>query len=250
MSEAKGILIVGETIEEKIAPITAELLGCGRKLADELGEPLFGALIGSDVSGIAQELIALGADTVYTADNPILQNYQTDTYTQVMEKMCKDISPRYVLMGQTTIWRDLSPRLAFRLNTGLSTDCVDLKIDPQGKGLLQTRPVYGGNAQAIFAVENKYPQIATIRSKAFSPLAPDTTRQGNVIPVAIEIDTSKVKTKFVRKVKEEVTGVKLEDAKAVVTGGRGIGGPDGFKQLEELAAILGGAVGATRPPCD
>ena len=250
MSEAEGVLILGEILDGNLAPITGELLGCGRKLVDDLGEPLLAAFLGTGISAVAEGSIPQGADRVYIADNPYLHTYQTDAYVQVLEKMCKDLSPRILLMGQTAVGRDLAPRLAFRLAVGLSTDCIDLKIDPTSKELLQTRPIYGGNVQAIFAIESRYPHMATIRSKAFSPLEPDAGKRGDVVYYSPEINASKIKTKFIRKVKEEVTGVKLEEAKAVVAGGRGIDGPEGFRKLEELAKILGGAVGATRPPCD
>jgi electron transfer flavoprotein alpha subunit len=153
-------------------------------------------------------------------------------------------------MGQTSIGRDLAPRLAFRLKTGLSTDCIDLSIDPETKLLQQIKPVYGGNAQAIFTCDIM-PQIVTIRAKAMSPIERDDSRKGEVIPIKIEIDTSAIRTKIVAKVREEVAGIKLEDAPVIVSGGRGIGGPEPFKTtLKELADILHGAVGATRPPAD
>lgn len=250
MAEAKGVLILGEILNGSLAPITGELLGCGRKLADELGEPLAAALLGTGLAGPARNAITLGADTVYTADDPALANYQTGPFLEITEKLCQETSPRILLLGHTAIGRDLAPGLAFRLGTGLSTDCIDLQIDAATKGLLQTRPVYGGNALATFLVDKTYPQMSTIRSKAFSPRAPDPARHGNVVAFAVALDPAKMKTKFVKKVKEEVAGVKLEDAKVIVTGGRGIGSAEGFKQLEALAKLLGGAVGASRPPCD
>jgi len=146
--------------------------------------------------------------------------------------------------------RDLAPRLAFRLGVGLSTDCLDLGVDPESKLLLQTRSVYGGNAQATFSSETT-PQIVTIRAKAMTPIERDESRKGEIIATKVEIDTSKVKSKIVDKVKEEVAGVKLEDASVIVSGGRGLGGPEPFKTtLKELADVLHGAVGATRPPAD
>lgn len=250
MAEAKGVLILGETLNGNLASITGELLGIGRKLANELGEPLSATILGSGITEPARAAASLGADTVYAVDDPALANYQTESFLEVLDKLCKEISPRILLMGQTAIGRDLSPRLAFRLGTGAATDCIDLKIDPATKSLLQTRPVYGGNALATFMVDKTYPQVSTIRSKAFSPAEASTSKQGNIVAFAAKIDAAKMKTKFVKKVKEEVVGVKLEDAKVIVTGGRGIGNAEGFKQLEALAKLLGGAVGSTRPPCD
>jgi len=250
MADYKGVLVYGELINGKLLSITTELLGCGRSLANELKEDLLCVLASDTVSEAPKEAIAFGADKVYTIEDASLKEYQGDAYIQVAEKLAKDISPRIILMGQTSIGRDLAPRLAFRLRTGLSTDCIDLSIEPQTQLLQQTKPVYGGNAQAIFAC-HVMPQIVTIRAKAMSPIERDDSRKGEVIPTKVEIDTSAIRTKIVEKVKEEVTGIKLEDAPAIVSGGRGIGSPEPFKTtLKELADILHGAVGASRPPAD
>jgi len=249
MADYKGVLICADITEGKLAAITTELLGCGRKLADSLGEGLSAVLLGSEVKGLASEVIAFGADKVYVVDDPLLKDYQSDAYVAVMEKLAKTAMPRVILMGQTSIGRDLAPRLAFRLDTAVSMDCVELSIDPQSKLLVQTRPVYGGNAKAIFSTEC-LPQMATVRSKAMSPLARDASRKGEVIAVPAGIDASIVKARFVKKVKEEVAGIKLEDAPVVISGGRGMGSADGFRQLEQLARLLKGAVGATRPAVD
>ncbi len=249
MAEYKGVMIYGEVTEGKLAAIATELLGCGRKLADDLGQELCAVLVSSDISGPAREAIAFGADKVYVVDDPLLKDCQTDSYVLTLEKVAKQVMPQILILGQTSIGRDLAPRLAFRLETASSMDCIELAIDPDSKLMLQTRPVYGGNAQAIFTCET-YPQIATVRAKAMSPLERDTSRQGEIITIEAGLDPSAIKTKVLERVAEEVEEVKLEDAEAIVSGGRGIGGADGFKQLEELAKILNGAVGATRPPCD
>jgi len=249
MAEYKGIMVYCEVAEGKLATITTELLGCGRKLADDLGQELCAVLVGSDVSSLAQEVIAFGANKVYVIDDPLLKDYQTDSSVLVMEKLVKQVMPQILILGQTSIGRDLAPRLAFRLDTAASMDCVELAIDPDSKLLLQTRPVYGGNAQAVFTCES-YPQIATVRAKAMSPLERDASRQGEVITIEAGLDPSAIRTKVLKKVPEEVAGIKLGDAEVIVAGGRGIGSAEGFKQLEELANLLKGAVGATRPPCD
>jgi len=249
MAEPKGVMILGESVQGNLAAISGELLGCGRQLADTLKEELICILVGNQLGDAPKNTIAAGADKVYTVEDAMLADYQTDSYLMVMEKVIKDISPRILLMGQTSIGRDLAPRLAFRLGVGLAMDTVELSIDPQAKLLQETRPVYGGNARAIF-VSEAFPQIATVRSKAMSPLAPDTSKQGEVIPLKVELDVAKIRTKVLETVKEELAGIKLEDAQAIICGGRGIGSPEGFKQLEELAKVLKGAVGASRPPCD
>jgi len=249
MAEYKGVMIYGEVTEGKLAAITTELLGCGRKLADDLGEELCAALIGSDVSSVANEAIAFGADKVYVVNDPLLKDYQTDSYVSIMEKVIKQVTPQILILGQNGIGRDLAPRLAFRLGTAATMDCLELAIDPDSRRLIQTKPVYGGNAQAVFTYET-YPQIAAVRVKAMSPLERDESRQGEVITIEAGLDPSAIRTKVLEKVREEVEGIKLEDAEVVVGGGRGIGSAEGFEQLGELAKMLKGAVGATRPPID
>jgi electron transfer flavoprotein alpha subunit len=249
MAEYKGVMIFCEAAEGKLAPSAAELLGGGRKLADDLGQELSAVLVGSGIKDLAQEAIAFGADKVYLVDDPLLKDYQTDSYVLAMEKVVKQAMPQIILMGQSAIGRDLAPMLAFRLNTAASLGCLEVAIDPQSKLMLQTKPVYGGNAQAVF-VSNAFPQIATIRAKAMTPLEPDKSRKGEVVTIDAALDPKAIRARVVEKVSEKVEGIRLEDAKVVVSGGRGIGSAEGFKQLEELASLLKGAVGATRPPCD
>jgi electron transfer flavoprotein alpha subunit len=248
MADNKGVLVVGDIIEGKLAAITAEMLGAGKKLAEKLGEPLSAALLGSGVKDLAAEAIAFGAEKVFVVDDANLKDYQSDAYVTAAESAVKQANPRIVILGQSTVGRDLAPRLAFRFNTAISMDCVELDVDAN-KQLVQTKPVYGGNARAIYTTE-ALPQMATVRPKAMTALPRDDARKGEVVDVASGIDPAKIRTKFVKKIKEEVAGVKLEDAPAVIAGGRGIGGPDGFKQLEELAKCFKGAVGATRPAVD
>lgn len=249
MAEFNGVLVFGETANGKLNSITTEILGCGRRLADELKESLTCVLSGTQLGNAPQEAIAYGADKVIAIDDPLLKDYQTDTYIAVTEKVVKETSPKILLFGQTSIGRDLAPRLAFRLGVSVSTDCLELSINPESKLLEQTRSVYGGNARATFVTE-AFPQIATIRQKAMAPIGPDESRKGEIVAEKAEIDASQIKIKVLDTVKEEIEGIKLEDAEVVVAGGRGIGNAEGFKQLEELAKILKGAVGASRPPCD
>jgi electron transfer flavoprotein alpha subunit len=250
MADNKGILVVGELAEGKLLPIAAELLGAGKRLADELKEPLNCILISDKVGDVAKAAVAAGADKVFVVEDAQLKDYQTDTFMQVMDKAVAELAPRIVLMGQTSLGRDLAPRLAFKLGVAAVMDCLELAIDPASKAMNCTRPVYGGNARAIFTTEG-FPQIATVRQKAGTPLAPDAGRAGEIAALAVSLDASKIRVKVLETVKEEVTGIKIEDAQAVVAGGRGVGGPEPFSnELLELAKALKGAVGASRPPCD
>ncbi len=249
MAQYKGVMVYCEIMGEKLRAIATEVLGCGRRLADDLGQELCAVLVGSDITNLAQEAIAFGASKVYVVDDPLLTDYETDSYVSVMAKVVKQAMPQILLFGQTSIGRDLAPRLAFRLGTAAALDCVEVAIDPESKLLLQTRPVYGGNAQGIFTCEF-YPQITTVRAKTMSPLQREDMRQGEVIAIDAGLEPSAIRTKVLGRVAEAEEGIPLEDAEVVIAGGRGIGSAKGFRQLEELAEIMNGAVGASRPVCD
>jgi electron transfer flavoprotein alpha subunit len=241
-----GVLTVSECVDGALDPISAELLGAARKLADELGQKVATAIIGAGVGDAGKDAIAYGADEVYVADDAKYANYQPESYAAIVEQAAKELGPAIILIGQTSIGRDLAPRVAFKLQTGLSTDCISLKLDANSKRMVMSRPVYGGNAMADMISETD-PQMATIRVKSQEALAKDDSRTGEVKTIDADAD---MKTSFVKKVTEEVAGIKLEDADVVVCGGRGIGSEEGFAPLNDLAKALNGAVGASRPPCD
>ncbi len=246
----KGVLICGEIAGGQLAPVTIELLGLGRKLADDLGEELSILLMGDKAGSLGQDAIAYGADNVYTAEDSALNEYNSDAYTQVAANLCKRVLPSIMLFGHTDIGCDLSPRLNGRLGGGLSMECMALAIDPATKFLVATRPVFGGNAVATMVSKAARPQMATMRAKTVAAPERNDSRQGKIVPVEDKLDASALKVKIVEKIKEEVTGVKLEDAEVVVAGGRGMGTAQDFAKLRELADILGGAVGGTRVACD
>ena len=250
MADGKGVLIVGEYADGGLSAITGELLGVGRKLADGLGEELAAVLIGEKVRDLAEEAIRFGADKVYVVESPLLKDYVTDSYVAAMEKLCREVNPNVIIMGQTSLGRDLAPSLAFRLDAGLVTDCLELSIDPDSKLIQMSKPVYGGNALSVQVCEGAGPQMATARPKSMEPLIRDESRKGDVVDFDGGVDESAIRVRFLERVKEEVEGVKLEDAEVVIVGGRGLGGPEPFEELKKLARVLGGAVGASRPPCD
>ena len=239
-----GVLVFGEATEDgKLAPVTGELLGA----AASLGGPTSCALLGAGVEGLAQECAALGADKVIVVDDPVLKDYQGDAYVAVGERICKEVDPLVVLFGQTMIGRDMAPRLAARLDTAVAMDCVELSLE--GDKLLASRPCYGGNARARYSI-NGMPQIATLRAKVYDPPARDDSRQAEVVKQAADVSEDTIRARVTGRTKEEVEGVRLEDAAVVVGAGRGVGSPEAIKSLEELAELLGGAVGATRAVCD
>jgi len=246
VSEHKGILILAEITEEgQPAPITLELLGIGGKLAAAAGEELAALLMGSGLGQAAADIARYGAGTVYMADDPGLAAYNPESYLFVLQGLCEQLKPAVVLAGHTPLGQDLAPRLAFGLGTGLVTDCVELSWDA-AQGLLASKPVYGGNALAVYASESR-PLIAAVRPRVGEPSEPSAT-PGNVAGLDIQLPHSRLEV--TESVREEGEGVKLEEASVVVSGGRGIGGPAGFEKLREVAELLGGAVGASRPPCD
>jgi electron transfer flavoprotein alpha subunit len=251
MNNSKGILVIGELSEGKLVSITKEMLGIARKLADESQQDVSCLLANESVQQTPQEAIAFGADKVYTAEDPALKSGGIYVYLQIVEKLIADISPWAVIMGQTYLGTRLSPRLAAKLGVNLTTDCVDLKLDPDKKAIIATRPIYGGNVFAELS-SDLIPHLVAVRSKAMSPIEQDSSRKGEVTSLKAEIDQSVIKTKIVKSVKEEVTGVKLEDAFVIVAGGRGIGGAEPFKTtLQDLANLFpSAATGASRPPAD
>lgn len=249
MAEATGVLVLGELAGGELASVSQELLAAGRKLADDLGEELTIALLGASVEGASQQAISYGADRVYAVTHPLLEEYQVDLSLAALESLCQETNPNVLLIARTESGRELAPRLAFRLGVGLAQDCLEVSVDPAAKRLLANRPVYGGNAIAVISCDLT-PQIAAVRPKVYEPLEPDPSRQGQVVSFPVELESSQARTRIVERVEETSTGIKLEDARVVVSGGRGLGGPEPFAHLEELAKVMGGAVGASRAAVD
>jgi electron transfer flavoprotein alpha subunit len=248
MPGSNEVMVIAEVTDGGLAPISAELVGIGRKLADEGGVPLTAVLVGHDVGGVAQELAQLGPDRVLVADDPELAAYRGDAYLAVLTPLIKQRTPDILLLGQTPNMRELAARLAFRLETGLTTDCTGLRLEDGT--LVMTKPVFGGSAMAEFTVDEARPQMATIRPRVFEPASPGAGRVGEIEQVSAELDAAS-RVKVLDTVKEvAAAGPRLKDAKVVVSGGRGLGGPENWHYVEELAGSLGAAVGATRAVTD
>lgn len=246
----KGVWVFAEQREGKLANVTLELLGEGRKLADELKEPLVAVILGKGIDSLTKRLIAHGADKVFLADAPELENFLEDSYTQVIVDLVKKEQPNIILFGATAIGRSLAPKIAARLETGLTADCTGLEVDVAEKNLLQTRPAFGGNLMATILCPNHRPQMATVRPKVFKPLAEDSSRTGEIISVDLSGAKWDIRTKVLEVVKETGYIVNLEEANIIVSGGRGLCDPKNFAMVEELAKVLGGAVGASRAAVD
>ncbi|MEO9254159.1 MAG: electron transfer flavoprotein subunit alpha/FixB family protein, partial [Tepidiformaceae bacterium] len=231
-----GILVIAETTEGAVAPISYELLGAARQLAGEGGGNVSAFIAGNEA--LAKELIAHGADAAFAGTNAGLTT--AESFLPAVEAALQQSGADIVLLGQTSFGRDLGPSLAFKLHTAIAMDCVEVKID--GGRLRATRAAYGGNARAEVTWKND-PQVATLKAKSFDGLAADSSRSGSVTAIDVAGD-SRIKVLGVSKA--ESTGVKLEDAPVVVSGGRGLGDPSAFAMLEELAGLFKGATGASR----
>lgn len=249
MSEEGSVLVVGELSDGHLMSTTKELLKAGATLANSLGQSLQAVLLGTNLSNAAQEAIACGAKRVLLAEYPLLDEGHVEAHVAALQQVCQQVQPSVLLIARTQLGRELGPRLAFRLGVGLAQDAVGLEVGPSTKQLLVTRPVYGGNAMAVVTLACR-PQIVTVRPKVFEAAAKDKTLRGESVRVPIEIPSSVVRTRVVERVSEETAGVKLEEARVVVAGGRGLGGPEPFQELEKLAKLLGGTIGASRPACD
>ncbi len=250
LSAYKGVWVFAEQRNGKLMGTAFELIGEGRKLADKLGVELSAVLLGSNVASLADELIQHGVDRVILADHPELKIYTTDGYTKVITELVNSKKPEIILIGATNIGRDLGPRIAARLDTGLTADCTKLEIDDEQKILLQTRPAFGGNIMATIITPKHRPQMSTVRPGVMKKLVPDSTRKGIVEKVEVELSKKDIRTIVREVVKSAKQAVNLIDAEIIVSGGRGLGGPEGFKLVEELANELGGVVGSSRAAVD
>ena len=229
------ILILGEVKEGALDQKSLELLGAGKKLAGELGGEVSLLLMGASVTKAADEALSHGPARVYKMEHPLLEGFKPDLWVAALTQACGTIAPKVFLMGHSFVGMEVGPRLSARLNSRLTTDCIDLAIDPEDGLLLRTKPVSGGNAISVFKFEGE-PQLATVRAKVFAAAEPgDAT--GAMEEITPEIDESMVKVQSIEIVEEE--SVALDKASVVVSGGAGLGEEDGFEMLEELAEALG-----------
>lgn len=249
LSAYKGVWVFAEQHKGGISSVTLELLGEGRKLADKKKTKLSAVFIGHGIKGKAKELIAHGADIVYVADDPALRDFNDDAYAAVLTTLAKLHKPEIILAGATAIGRSFIPKVAANLCTGLTADCTVLDIDPETGHLHQTRPAFGGNIMATIVTPNHRPQMATVRHKVMKKADRDDARKGDIIDVKFTA-SGDVRTKVLKTVEEVSETVNISEADIIVAGGRGMASQKNFQMLEELAKVLGGAVGATRGAVD
>ena len=231
-------------------PVVIELLGEGKKLAKEVGTELCAVLCGNNVGKLADKLFAYGADKVYVADHPELENYRTDAYGKVIFEAISKYKPEIVLLGATHIGRDLGPCLAVKCSTGLTADCTKLEIDPEDKKIKQTRPAFGGNLMATIVCPNNRPQMSTVRPGVMDKAVYEKGRKGQLVKLNVEFEKGDIRTKVVDVVKKVENAVSLTDADIIVSGGMGLGKSEGFKLLKQLADKLGGTIAASRACVD
>lgn len=246
----KGVWVFGEQKNGIAENVVLELLGAGRKLADDLKTSLSVVFIGGkNISDNATNLIKHGADIVYTVSDDQLDKFNDESYADIIVQMVGKYKPEIILLGATTYGRSLAPRVSSRLNTGLTADCTKLDIDPEKKILMQTRPAFGGNLMATIVCPNHRPQMSTVRPKVMKPLDIDESRKGEIIIPDIKIPANtKVMVKEV--VNELTETINLAEADVIVAGGRGLGDAKNFKLIEDLAKQLNGAVAASRAVVD
>ncbi|MHB8172818.1 MAG: FAD-binding protein [Thermincolia bacterium] len=246
LADYKGVWVFIEQMENQIAPVSWELLGEGRKLADKLGVELAGVLLGYQVRGLTDEVFAYGADKVYVVDNQVIKLYRTQAYTKVLVELVNKFKPEIFLMGATTLGRDLSGAVATELRTGLTADCTVLDINMEKRLLDQTRPAFGGNIMATIWCDQRRPQMATVRPRVMDMPVKEKGRSGPVIEEQMDLREDDVATRVVEYIKEKGTAVYLDKADIIVAGGRGIGSKKNWVLVQELAGVLGGTVGASR----
>ncbi|MCJ7752064.1 MAG: electron transfer flavoprotein subunit alpha [Armatimonadetes bacterium] len=248
---AAEVWVFLEHTDGRPAPVSWELLGKARELAADLGGRVCSVLLGRAVEALTQEAIAYGADVVYLLDDPALAHYRTQPYLQGLAGLLRTHRPEIMLLGASTMGRDLAGAVATALGTGLTADCTGLSIDPDSKLLEQTRPAYGGNIMATILCEKRRPQMATVRPRVMEMPPRDDSRTGEVIRQELALDEEDILLRIVEYVREsDAARVRIEDASILVSGGRGLGGPEGFRMLADLAQALGGVMSGSRAAVD
>lgn len=244
-ADFNGVWVFAEQREGQLQKVSLELLGEGRKIADKLGSKLIALLIGNKVQNLVEDLSRHGADEVLVVDAPELEHYTTDGYTKAICELANAKKPNIIFIGATFIGRDLGPRVAARLETGLTADCTSLDVDVESGDLLATRPAFGGNLMATIVCPDHRPQMATVRPGVFEKL-PLGENDATVENVEIKFNSNDIRTKIVEIIKEHKDIVDISEANVLVAGGRGIGSEENFKMLKELAEVMNGSIAASR----
>lgn len=246
IEDSRGVWVFIEQQEGSIAPVSLELLGAGKELADKRGVELAGVLIGENVKTLAPQVFEYGADKLYVYDSPIFKHYRTETFRQAIIDCCQKYKPEIFLYGATSTGKDLASAVATDLATGLTADTTILDVDIVTGLLEASRPAFGGNIMATILCKKNRPQMATVRSKVMKSLEPEPNRTGKVTEESIALNEDDIRTKVLKVVRETTKKVRLDEADIVIAGGKGLGDKKGFEICHQLAKTLGGSVGASR----
>ena len=250
LTDYKGVWVFAEQRDGELQKVSLELLGKGREIADKIGTELCAVLLGRDLDDMVKELGAYGADRVIVCEHELLHHYTTDAYTKVICELVEEKKPEIMFVGASYIGRDLGPRIACRVETGLTADCTALDVEDETNNLLMTRPAFGGNLMATIICADHRPQCATIRPGVFSKQERDENREFVTEKYNVELSEDDIRTKVEEVVKVAKEVADITEADFIVSGGRGVGNAENFKLLEELADVLGGVVGASRAAVD
>ncbi|WP_044935879.1 electron transfer flavoprotein subunit alpha/FixB family protein [Pseudobutyrivibrio sp. LB2011] len=261
LEEYKGVAIFAQQVDNKLSSIAFELIGKAHELAADLGTDVTAVVLGSNIANLADELAEYGADKVVVIDNPALETYRTEPYAQALTAYINEYKPEIMLVGATAIGRDLGPTVSARVKTGLTADCTSLEIgdfplqaregqEQKHNQLLMTRPAFGGNTIATIACPDNRPQMATVRPGVMQKLEKQAGRKAEVINFKPELKENNRFVEILNIVKNVATTVDIMDAKILVSGGRGVGSPENFKLLDDLAEVLGGTVSCSRAVVD
>ena len=247
---SKNVFVIAEQRDGELQKVSTELIGKARELADDLGQEVYAILLGENVKAKADVLIHHGADKVIVVDHPLLKEYVTEPYAKSIYTIVQRYEPEIVLFGATSIGRDLAPRLAARIHTGLTADCTGLAIDEETRLLRMTRPAFGGNLMATIVCQDFRPQMATVRPGVMTPMENDNNRKGEVIMEDVGLTDADMNVKIIEVAKEEKKKLDITEARILVSGGRGLGGPEGFDLLAELAEAMEGEISSSRASVD
>lgn len=241
------VMVYIEQRQKQIQNVSLELLGIGKKLADQLNTKLDACIIGYDIDELAKEVAYYGADIIYKVDDEMLKHYLTEPYTKALTKVVQKTNPQIVLIGATSLGRDLAPRVSSRLHTGLTADCTSLDIDPETNQLLMTRPAFGGNLMATIVCPNHRPQMSSVRPGVMIKPTRDEGLEAEIIQEQISFSQADMNVELIETIYEKKDKIKIEDANVLVSAGRGIGSKENIKSLYQLADVLKGEVSGTRP---
>lgn len=250
LNEFKGVFVFVQQMDNVVSSVSYELLGKARELAKELATDVTALLLGSGVEGLTDELAAYGADRIIVVDDVKLKDYMTEPYTDAISKIITQYKPEIVLFGATAVGRDLAPRISARICTGLTADCTKLEIDGEHRRLQMTRPAFGGNLMATIICPEYRPQMATVRPGVMQKAERDDSKKAEIIHFDVKLRKGRSYVEIVDIIKKEAAKHDIQDAKILVSGGRGVGSKENFAMLYELAELLGGTVASSRACVD